>query len=280
MPPNRRQLGGQSNKRGNRYEDFFAVARLIEYAPRVMEEGVMVRAREQADCPVDDLVLKEPERTHYHQLKLSPDTTWRANGEKLLNEFRDQIRECENAGEAHRLFLVVGDEHRAGLLREAMPTDLGEVTRVLYFPILTRPSQLANLREMLGESFDRLRGSRFPSRTEDQAIAGAFLLGFAEHEPDEEGYLVLSQVIGCFPSHVRLRRTVTITHPGWPDAEAVLGRIADLRWWTDRGYFEWAYGETDNGIVDALDGESFRRFVDRIVRDQPKTFADFERALP
>lgn len=60
MSESQRKIGGDSNKRGNRYEDFFAVFRLVQYAPKVIDEGTAVRLKEQANCPGDDLLLVEP----------------------------------------------------------------------------------------------------------------------------------------------------------------------------------------------------------------------------
>src|SRR4051812_38557202 len=82
MNESQRKIGGDSNKRGNRYEDFFAVFRAVQFGPRVMG-GLVVRLREQAGCPVDDLLLVEPQSFHYHQLKADKAITWGEADRKL-----------------------------------------------------------------------------------------------------------------------------------------------------------------------------------------------------
>ena len=242
----------------------------------------MVRLKEQASCPVDDLVLVEPRRTHFHQLKTSPEITWTADGGKLEKEFREQDRQCREAGGDYALVLVVAQDRRADLLRDAMPGDLRDATTVLHFPMLDKPSHLAGLRELLGGSFDSLRATRFASRTADQAIAGAFFLAFAEHEPDGDGYCVLAHVLHAIRDRwlADVRQRLPIAHPRWPEAEKHLAGVEGLEWWTDRGYFEWQYRRADAGLVGPVPGESFHRFVDRIVSQPPKTLEDFEGLLP
>jgi hypothetical protein len=91
----KRQLGGQSNRQGNRYEDGFAVFRSIEMAPSVIYDGVVVRIKEQAGCPVDDLLIHEAERKHYYQLKDDLKITWGKEGGKLRKEFVRQKQDCD-----------------------------------------------------------------------------------------------------------------------------------------------------------------------------------------
>lgn len=280
MSLDRRQIGGQSAKRGTRYEDYFVVARLIEYGPRAFA-GEAVRAKEQVDQPVDDLLLLEPGVAHYHQMKSSPEVTWTADDEKLAGEFSEQRRRCVARGEAHRLYLVVAHDHRAERLRQTVPADLGDV-EVVRFPILQRPSGLASLREMLGPAFDELRAASRPSRTADEALAQAFFLAYAEHRPDEEGFCVLPGLVEDIWNRyeVPIRRDVRITHPRWPEAVTLLSGIDGLQWQADRGWFEWSYRRFDAGLVGPVDRAPFSRFVDRILESRPESFADFERALP
>lgn len=280
MSGDKRQTGGVSSKRGHRYEDYFAVFRLIEYGPQVLDAGAAVRLKEQADSPVDDLVLEGPERTLYHQLKTSPAVTWGADDRKLEREFREQHRRCTATGQPFSLVLVVAEDHRAELLRKQLPAGL-EAT-VFSFPPLKAPSQLAGLRDLLGNAFDSLRASRFPSRTEDEALAGAFFLAFAEHEPDGEGYCVLAQVLETIRSRslAAVRQQGRLAQARWAEAEAALARIEGLEWWTDRGYFEWRYRQADRGLVGPISSDTFNRFVERVASTNLESFVAFEGLLP
>jgi hypothetical protein len=282
MPTDRQHTGGTSNKRGTRYEDYFVVACLIAHAPGVLDQGREVRVKEQANCPIDDLVVSAPDRTLYHQLKTSLTETWTKSGGKLRRQFLAQLKECVGRGEVFQLVLVVPDKKRARRLQAKTPPTLARCTAVVRFPLLQRPGQLADLTGILGPAIASLRATRFSSRTEDEAIAGAFFLAYAEHLPDSAGWCAVADVLRMIRARglARLRQRIPLTHPDWAVAEATLGRIKGLEWWVDRGYFEWRYRPTDTGLVGPLDGEPFRRFVDRIVKSRPETFEDFEGALP
>ena len=132
--------------------------------------------------------------------------------------------------------LVVAQDRRADLLRGALPEDLRGTTTVLHFPLLEKPTHLAELRELLGGIFDSLPQTRFASRTADQAIAGAFFLAFAEHDPDGEGYCVLAQVLATIRSRslADVRQRLSIAHPP-------LARGGRVPWPRSRG---WSSGPT------------------------------------
>ncbi|HEX4606955.1 MAG TPA: hypothetical protein VH092_01995 [Urbifossiella sp.] len=127
-----RKVGGDNNKKGNRYEDAFAVFRLVQLAPRVTDDGVPVTVREQAGCPVDDFVFREGPAVHYYQLKDDQGITWGEGDGKLRKEFVAQKQACESAGEAHTLTVVVSHDHRKASLDGNMPDDLCGAVGVIH----------------------------------------------------------------------------------------------------------------------------------------------------
>ncbi|MGL4551658.1 MAG: hypothetical protein ACRC33_10755 [Gemmataceae bacterium] len=283
MSVSHRKVGGDNNRRGNRYEDYFVVFRLVQYAPRVVRDGVAVRLREQAGCPVDDLLLVEPGASHYHQLKADRAITWGEAGRKLERECRGQMSACEAAGIAFRLVVVVADEARRQSLAVNMPADLAGCTTVFLFPRLARPSDLAVRADLVGESLGELCAGRAAGTAEHQHVVRAFHAAWVDHEPDAGGYCVLGALISKIREWGigRLRHDWVDRPAAWADAEAVLRSIPGLRWWVDRGYFEWEYPPADGGLSpEPCGSESFGRFTDRLVETRPSSFAQFERLLP
>lgn len=283
MSQSQRKIGGDSNKRGNRFEDHFAVFRLVQYALKVIQQGIVVRLKEQANCPVDDLLLEEPEMSHYHQLKTDQAITWGEAGRKMEKEFLAQKAQCEALHRPFSLVVVVSHEGRKKSLTENMHASLAECTIVLLFPVLARPSDLALRRDFVEQTLAELCAGRAAGIAEHQHMVRAFYTAWVEHEPDADGFCVLSNLIAKIREWGigRLRHDWGERPAEWAEAERVLNSINGLRWWVDRGYFEWEYPPTDSGLFqDPCGSESFERFIQRLVSEKPSSFADFERLLP
>lgn len=282
MAASQRQIGGDNNKRGNRFEDFFAVSRLIRYAPPVINCGMLVRLREQAGCPVDDLILVEPTATYYHQLKADKGITWGEAGHKLELEFLAQKSQCQSAQIKFRLVVVVADPDRKKSLTDDMPADLADCTSVLLFPRMARPSDVALQDDLAGPLLELSAGRR-ASVTEFQHIVRAFHAAWVDHSPDLEGYCVLSDLIASIRKWgiARLRLAWVDRPQEWVTAESILNSIPGLSWWVDRGYFEWEHPPRESGLsLEPCNSESFRRFIGRLVQERPSSYTEFERLLP
>ena len=283
MSESQRKIGGDNNKRGNRFEDFFAVFSLVRCATKVIDEGSVVRVREQAGCPVDDLLLVEPEASHFHQLKADKAITWGEAGRKLEKEYLAQKAACEAATISFWLVVVVADEGRKKSLTDNMPADLAGCTTVFLFPVLARASDLALRKDVVGDTLGELCAGRAAGVAEHQHIVRAFHTAWVEHEPDADGFCVLGTLIAKIREWGigRLRHSWVDRPAAWAEAERVLNSISGLRWWVDRGYFEWEYPPTDRGLSQEPCGsESFKRFIQRLVEMKPSSFAEFERLLP
>lgn len=178
-----RQTSGENNRQGNRYEDGFAVFRSIKLAPRVIHDGLSVRLREQAGCPVDDLLVREGQRHHYHQLKDDLKITWGEENGKLCKEFIAQKAQCEGREEDFTLTVVVSHPHRQQSLEQHMPEELKGAVTVYHFAAVQRPSEVS-LRPDLEESLRQISASRSPGRELLRTIAEGFHLAWVERELD------------------------------------------------------------------------------------------------
>lgn len=282
MSQTRRTIGGESNKRGNRYEDGFAVYRLIRLAPRVIHEGIVVRIKEQAGCPVDDLLILEANVHHYYQLKDDRQITWGAASGKLRREFLDQKTQCESGGEEATLTVVVSREDRRVSLVKHLPGELEGFVRVVHFPPVRRPSELTR-RPDTREDLIRIIPWKVPGHAGLVDLACGFHLAWVESQPDSEGFGDLGAMIAWLrrqPAFQLVRPLPDPIHPLWIRFEEIVSAILGLSWCVDRGYFEWFYPPREAGHGEACDGENFRRFVDRVLDRVPTTFEEFEVLLP
>lgn len=288
MADNPRQIGGLSNKRGNRYEDLFAVFNLISFTPRFIIDGQLMRLREQTGLPVDDLWIEEPGRDRFFQLKADKAITWgEANG-KLANEFRRQKALCEarveqSSERQFALTVVVADEGRHASLCNGLPEDLRDCTDVFLFPAYARPSDMALPGGLLDEALGEICASRNAGVSDRQHLLLGYHAAWVDHQPDAEGFCTLTGVLTTVRAlgAGKLRHHWTDRPTDWAKAEAVLNGIAGLCWHVDRGYFEWAYPPTDSGISpEECESLGFLRFIDRLIQDRPRSFQELERILP
>ena len=283
MDEAQRKRGGDNNKRGNRYEDFFATFRLMQFAPQVMKTGAMVRLKEQAGCPVDDLLLVATERRFYHQMKADKSITWGADNGKMENEFRQQMLLSQQANESFQLLAVVADTDRLQSLNKHMPADLDHCTQVLHFPRIQRLAELVRHPELINGVLREVYAGRRESATEYKNTVRAFYTAWIDHEPDDNGFCVLNTLISTIQSW----RLARICHAWkdrpaeWPEVERILNAIPNLQWFVDRGFFEWSYPPTDYGLMnEPCESDSFKRFISRLLKERPQSFTQFEMLYP
>jgi hypothetical protein len=259
------------------------VYRSIELAPCVIFAGVAVQLQEQAGCPVDDLLIQQAQRKHYHQLKDDQRITWGEEKGKLRNEFLAQKQQCEARQEDYTLTLVVSHTDRKESLDQNLPEELKGAVLVLHFPSLRRPSELAR-HPALRQSLLQISASRAPGGELLRGVAEGFHLAWVERALDQSGCADLAQMVAWLRARpaFRIHRPLPAqNHPEWEQFVALLARIQGLEWHHDRGYFEWWHPPGDAGFVEPpCDSEGFQRFVERVVKARPTTFEAFEGLLP
>lgn len=283
MSANPRTTGGDNSSQGIHYEDVFAVYRMIEYAPGVLTAGKIVRLKAQADCPVDDLLLVDGESYLFHQVKSGLSDTWGADNRKLEREFLEQKRTCEFAGTEFRLIVVVAHEGRRRSLVERMPDALRACTNVLLFPAPRVAIEMARASYGLEPAFRVVRAGRRESPDEHERIVFAFQSVWMNRSNDADGYCRLHEAI----AEIRARGLARLRHdwldrpPEWGDAERILNAIPGLRWTVERGYFDWEFPPSDQGLsLEPCDGDGFHRFLRRLIEHRPSSFLELESHLP
>lgn len=190
----RRQTGGQSNRKGNRYEDAFAVFRSIQLAPDVIQFGRSVRLREQAACPVDDLVIRHESCTHYYQLKDRKAIAWSWHDENSARSSSPRWSSANKRQEDSTLTIVVSDADLKQSLERDMPVELKETIDAYHFPAAERVSELVQ-RRVLQDSLHNISAMRSPGRSLLHGLVEGFELAWLERERDEDGETELGQMV-------------------------------------------------------------------------------------
>lgn len=283
MDAARRAQGGANNQKGNRYEDLFAVFKLAEYAPRVLEQHQEVRFKPQASCPVDDLLIEASDESHFHQMKARKFVSWGQEDGKLKGEFLAQRTLCsERPQRPFKLWLVVSEASRADALKKSMPPELADCAEVLHFPECARPSELVDVHPPAAERLRAAFGGDDPS-TDDLKTLARHLCGCWMDAPlDDEGFKragpLLRGAVGA--KSPPLRHRWTPPDDRWSRAEALLRAVHGFECRVDTGYFCWRFRGTDSGTLPYPCGSpQFSRFLDDLLRTPPIDFSDLERRL-
>ena len=284
MSEARQRTGGQSNRKGNRYEDAFAVFRSIQLAPDVIHLGRSVRLRDQAGCPVDDLLIREESRRHYYQLKDHQTITWDLGKNTLREAFLAQMEQCRSRQEDFTLTVVVSNDKRQQWLDDNMPDELKGTARVCHFPAVQRPSELAQ-REELQDPLRNIGAIRSPGRALLHGLVEGFELAWLERALDGDGDADLGQMVAYLREHhphFLVRRPLPDPiHPAWDRFLEILSGIPDLEYHYDRGYLEWSSGRRYSSFIEQpCDSEGFGRFVDRVLKKRPTTLEELEEERP
>lgn len=244
--------------------------------------------QEQADCPVDDIVIDLVDRWEYYQLKADKNITWGEKDGYLRKNFLAQQERCVGQDQTYRLFVVVADADRKASLdldmgENGASTALRSTTEVILFPRLSRVSQLTQLGDDLRVDWSAIAASRLSGNAEWEDLAEAFHSARVNCQPDADGFVPLAAVV----EKIRSQGWARIDSPwdeatgDWAEAKELLRQVPNFEFWVDRGYFEWRYPPADGGIVrEPCTSDSFNRFVRRVVETRPKTFLELEVLLP
>lgn len=282
--PDRRQIGGLNNKRGNRYEEQFVVFKLLEHAHRLyLDRADWSKFKEQAGCPVDDLLIVDRVGRHYYQLKCSLSITWGKDAGKLKLEFEEQAASCRGEAVPFDLTVVVAHEARERSLTRHRPHSLREVARVLLFPHLTRLTEMPGRVSGVRDYLNTVAARQSESATDHEHLLWAFLNGWSDTEPDVDGFCNLATFLGRIVQMEigRLRHDWDPQHAQWAACSRALERIPGFEFTVERGYFEWSAGATDRGISERpCSSHRFSRFIQTVLAKNPKTFEELEDFLP
>lgn len=272
----RKNRGGDSSQKGTRYEDYFAIYKLAQLAPAIMESGLTVDFRSQILAFVDDLIIDiEAEPIQHYQLKNSSAVSWVGNTHPLKDDFvrQEKLNRMSLARESC-LILVVSDRGCVEQLAATIPSEIQEFSHVLHFPYasdsFTMVEQIPDFKDALADlsAFDN------PSPDKIDYVAKT-LMGVWITCQSSSGRDLLTIAQQQSPQYIRSFRSDLALDV---EVAQILGNIPDFSYSLSKGFLHWNYA---NGLMSgtppySIDKDSFRRLQERIKGHKPQTFEELE----
>lgn len=280
---NRKRIGGNSGKKGSRYEDFFAAKRLAEIVlAHVNEDSRWPTMHEQGDAFVDDLILKTTDHSHYYQLKNVAGISWTAGNHPLQTDFEYQATLSNHQGiPEFQTDLVVPDEPLATKLLSEIPASVEAHTHVHYFPYFEGSfNRLVLEHAPLRDCLKELTRLENPADDELCSVFGAFVMGIRRCDGSGSTETMFKCGRDGSPGLIRLIPSEMNAFNYVRDFVRTLAKIDGLTYGVSRGYFTWeAFGTSGILPFNCLSND-FIRFQEKVVRHSPPNFDDFEKLLP
>lgn len=273
--------GGSSGQKGTRYEDYFAVYKLAQLAPQILETGLAVYFTGQILAFVDDLIIDIPSQPLQHyQLKNSKTVSWSTGPHPIQDDFANQYHLNQVVcARASQLFLVIADATCADTLKASIPSVVQTFSQVLHFPyspdILTVVAQVPDFHAALAYL------SAFETPAPDKidfvakALIGAWITSSAANP---SGHDLLTQAQSQSPQYIRSFQPDLDLDP---EVKEILKNIEDFEYNLAKGFLHWDYA---NGLQSgtppySIETDPFRRLQERIKDLRPATFEELENLL-
>ncbi|HAT30475.1 MAG TPA: hypothetical protein DCW29_06350 [Janthinobacterium sp.] len=278
-----KKTGGESSKKGNRYEDYFLVYKAAEIAVEYLQKGgKWPSLHGQVLGFVDDVVVKAVDKTEYFQLKNSPSISWTKGDHPLETDFRYQFVIASYLNEpAPTTDLVVSDETLRAKLEESIPELIKAHTSARYFPygeghlnrVVLESKHLQELLSFLSKSVN-------PTLDELEGVFGVLLIASCLHPDGEAVDTMLRSANKRVPNLLRSLNVADLKQLIRADFTNTIAAIPGLTYAFDKGFFSWnAFGTSGIFPFDCSDAQ-FAQFQEIVVLKHPITFDDFEGLLP
>ena len=275
----KKQLGGEINERGNRYEGYFTTFKIAEHINLYPHKLNHITISSQDATFVDDLLITNDRQRTLFQLKTSKKLKWGlARKLKTLNfDFSIQRRIELYFNRDFRLCLVVANTDLQSSLLMALPSQLRKCTDILMFPshesiqkqILNDPLFRAELEKLIA----------FPSATVDklESLATTILgiwhatnkkqirLEELQSKLEEIGYAFIRPRIACNLD---------------PSTKDILDAIPDFRYVINNNYLSWSYKTADSGVIPyQIGSQDFVNIALQIHTEKPVDFLTLEKII-
>lgn len=267
--------GGENQKKGNRYEDYFSLFKITKniYLHQKGEVQGVALIEQSENCFVDDLVIKKGSKTDFYQLKNTKTLSW---NHRLLNDFEHQKVLCTSKGINFSLTLVVSQEKNFRKLI-SMPSLSYDKTFIKYFPEPRNIEDLIKNFEDFHFYLKEISAKRNPSLMDLDYLAKNILGEWIELSQKSRKFIELETLIRKSKRPSTPIKSKWIHSKEWLQAEKILNKIPNLTFFVDNGIFEYMYGDHDEGFFPAEPGsKELIRFLNRVKKNKPTTFNELE----
>lgn len=274
--------GGDSGRKGTRYEDFFAASKVAELSSaKLAGAAEWPRVQEQVEAFVDDLLIKTASSTKYFQLKNVQSIGWTSGDHPLEEDFRAQKVLCDHLQEpSPSTTLVISNVNLLQSL-SAVPPSVAAHSSVEFFPYADgHANRLVKEHQPLRAALKSL--SRSANVTDDvlEGVFGVLIIGMMKQNGAEVSVEdVINAARSVSPGFVRLFPDQLVGFKLDDDFVAVLARINGFVYGTERGFFEWSYFDTSGVSSTNCLTREFNNFQRLVVSANPTTFEELEELL-
>lgn len=277
----RKLIGGASNQKGARYENFFAVFQLIQSFYILLEntrEGIEICS--QVEAFVDDLLICDISNNSYRyfQLKNVNSINWGSGLKSIADDFCKQKKLNEFLGiQLTQTTLVCSNQNLSKKLTNEMPINIKGFSQVIFFPYAETINHLLLSNQQFKETIELICFSNETSKLE--ALA-KIILGIWEDKKT------------TISSVQRLLNELKNEHPNFladgsdankllPEVENILQCVPNFSFVVDKGYFKWEYQKgLDSGeFFTPVNSEEFLNFQRSVIGLHPKEFSELEGIL-
>ena len=194
----RKHRGGESNAKGNVYENVYAVFQIVKAIAECRNSLDAVAMQTQLEeTYVDDLLIEKEGRNIYHQIKDVKSLTWDSGSSRSLSsDFENQKALSEDRGESFLLKLV---HSRSDIsFKDTMPEAIKEVTETEHFPSVDDINQIIYLSKSMKQALMKVSAKGDKSTDDELAdIAIAFLGAWAGCNNGKDRVTVAQVVEKC-----------------------------------------------------------------------------------
>ncbi len=268
-------LGGFINQRGNTYENYFALFKILQNANKYSSALSTIQYSAQETAFVDDLLVLEGTKRFLYQLKTSKSLGWGSGLIRTLKfDFAIQ-KKIENFYKRQfELTLVVSFPTLQSSLNSTLPKGLKNCTKIFLFPYHETTSKQILSDPAFKVELETLSALNNPTTNKLDALASC-LLGFWEAS-SKTGVLlseIISKVENLGYSFIKPRVIHRLSHM----SKSILDVIPDFKYLESNGYFAWSYKMTDSGIIPyQIGSKEFNKIENDIQLNKPTTFKDLE----
>ena len=274
-----KRKGGNNNKKGSRYEDFFCAAKLSEIAAKCITENCQdwPELCEQSDSIIDDLLVKYLHSELYYQLKNVSRLSWHSGKHPLAKDFEYQHKLCLHKGiNSYRMTLVVSKQALAQQMSNDLPLNIETYTNIELFPFSNGSiNRLIAEHHPLRENLKYLTRVEDPTDDELEGAFGALLCALIAQNKVSCSKAIFKRGQQQSPQLLRLLPEQAEDFQCDPRFEETLARIGGLVWNLKRGFFTWSIQEFSGVLEYNCLSEDFTRFQQRVIQSSPSNFSEF-----
>lgn len=279
---NKRQ-GGDSGKKGSRYEDNFATYLMSTY----IEKFFAVRSEswpsvhDQIVGFVDDLHIESEDELLFFQCKNSKSVSWTSGKHTIAEDFSLQNQIWSELGEKSiTTTLVVSCQNLMRLLSSAIPDEIKPHSDVMWFPCLDgRHSALVQTLPDLQRALSSFSRVSNPPLDEMVATFSMLSIAFAQKNPESSIWDIFCRAQDLNPSFMALTSEQLKRVRPNTEFESILAKIEGLTYNFKRGFFAWEWGNTSGIYPHNCLSTDFFSFQTRIIKFKPRDFDELEAHL-